>query len=394
MAHLYGWWDRTAWGKAMVNRLTEEKVTFAGPCDADGQRPWRGGRHYVRFDYTHNGSRYPVIAEERPQFFQRRSDKPPLLIDHEASARAWRRANDDSRPYPPYGLWRNADTCVIDALLCRNTQGTTKYVMARGGWLNNAWDSHYYRLYSGSTYSKSVADEDIAPCLLDPEAAAPAPWRFHRAGGEVGPAYLDQRESQRLGRPTGFEEHAPHMATEDYARVLFPSYADYEIEPHWDPAGRMDLGYLAIRYADSEVTALLDSTTHITSDRAVWPFATIEAIDVAADDAGLGDRLTGESGRTLLGREYRRAKHSLWRRLTEALIDGWTAWPGDQAVMPYRKGPSAAGRTRFGKGLCRGEPLPPGDKLTIKHGYLGGILAEGLELHVSRDIPCERMFDY
>jgi hypothetical protein len=183
------WWRYEAADKTFRHRATGEELRFVGSLPGEeGTTIWP----WYRFDYVHTAEdvAYPLVVqwregrpepangiaqwvdweragaveyEERAPFG--RSSFPMWVVDHDRSLALWRRETAAADALPTYGLWRRADLAAIGCGLCVPFAAPTGHhadmVLLKGGWLNGAWRSGFYRRSTWSWNRASGADKAI-----------------------------------------------------------------------------------------------------------------------------------------------------------------------------------------------------------------------------------------
>jgi hypothetical protein len=225
-----GWWRFNSDASAMHHLVTGQSVRLVGGAPPEPTVPFTNSQNriWLRFDYQDRETTYPLLVEWRNVPGHGR----PLTwrVDHERSARLWRLVRNADAEYPPYGLWRRVDDCIINAFSCWPSAPTTgRYptgLALNAGWLNGKWTTSFYRATwsFGPARMPAALDAD-APILLPIDAPAPLPWVFSAAQAIDEASLPDPRSWQ--DEPEGIAAHVhefaravPHLMTEDGSRLL------------------------------------------------------------------------------------------------------------------------------------------------------------------------------
>jgi hypothetical protein len=382
MSGVFGWWEFDRGEMALMNRVTRQGLVFMGrpPHQDDDTVP------SLRFLYEDDEIQFPLVVRIPRRF---PDERQRWVVDYAASTKSWQRATG-TEGTPPYGVWRRVDDATIDALLCWPElveKGTKpEQIFAEGGWSNGGWRDdlrRQFRFYNWVTEGKPLAARTLEP--LDRPTSAP--WHFRETPQALPGVRLARIEpvGNRIYLPpdallTGFESRVPHLRRGDGRAVMFPAGLASDFHRGEDYCPRM-----LVDYADEEVLLRFgceNSFMHINrKNEPVWGF---EVSRLWPNEVGLRDRDRFDPGSPhglpldLFAVEYQSSRpiavlsYRLWRRLADALVDGWLNWRSAQHI-PETPEWLAWHSSRPDLSSFKGMSLRQRRGIEVNGGYVGGI---------------------
>jgi hypothetical protein len=386
-----GWWTYDAETRALINRVSGQRVRFE-----DAAELMAGGLTRLRFTYEDAQVRYPALVTARretyggPGYDHGDASRRSLAwsIDHNASAADWRRGCGAATEVPSYGLWRRVDAALFDALDCWPTTEAAgpepERVDAWGGWLNGAWSPRLRRCGWGWEKPKVAVESGVVPYLEALDTPPPS-WRFVDAPLTTAGATFSGVRTLRSGlhalrrdaQLTGFETMIPHLRRHDGKAVMYPQ----EVRSTLDKDGWYTARAIFV-YADEDVFFRLEGESWPNgSSPGRWRFALDDLTDIGVRSDEATATLPADLIRSRQIYDFRgpylQPLPQLAQRLTTALIDGWLAWTSSPRRLlddPKRLAWHAASGSP--------EPMPPLKKsgidlaakpiVAVNYGYHGG----------------------
>jgi hypothetical protein len=393
-----GYWSYDPETKRLINRKSDQRLTFVGNYPLNGaetNRPPRSGGQSWRFVYRDSDIEYPLLVWS--EVLQRSGGLYYRWhIDHVASADLWRDQYGGVST-PAYGLWRRVDSCALDALLCWPEIETTGPVPegteSYGGWSNGQWSNRLLRSSSrGEKFGFEPPDGQAETPFIEALDAEARAWTFVDAIDGAGQADLANIQEIAPGQYflphddplTGFEHRMPHLLRSDGKAVIFPAGCRGQRMRH----DSSDTWFL---YADEEVFFFFASSAHSPHRHLIgpgWP-ACIGLRDKSRFDPSQPGGLPADLFVQRKSRyswidpvtSTKNPSPAVAHRVTVAIVDAGFAWSGQGGFVS--EAPERIGREQPWSPLDTKDwqkvPVQLGPA-SVEGGYIGGLFSSTYSL--------------